>query len=372
MSVEARTDHYSYSKGLEEEEEDGTRTVVDYEIRGLHGDDDIAKWAQFCAGVFRDKKPHPPPASYFENHYYNDPLRFPQLIRVAIVHGNNINNNNKPTIVASCRLFLRTLSGNVSAGGIGEVCTAVEHRRRGLSTALLRNVMDIMNERKLSVSLLHAAPAFFPVYESVGYVSSTSEWSVLTISQGNLDKVATEQNACSSPLRIRDATFPEDTDRLLSIHQTFSEQRFAGCIVRSNEYWNRYLSVEMKGSLLVLEESNVVIAWLSLRLRGDRFQLREFGFDDTYSTGIGIDKAFSLLLAQAVKKEEHVSNEWRLTLPTFLVDAFRKESLSFVEWESTRRDDDLGWMYKILDNRITLQDMNGSRRPHLIWPVDSF
>jgi predicted GNAT family N-acyltransferase len=362
MSVEARTDYY-YQTCLE----DGT--VVDYEIRGLnHGDDEIAEWAQFCASVFRDK-PHPPPASYFENHYYNDPLRFPQLIRVARVRGGK----NPNTIVASCRLFLRTLSENVSAGGIGEVCTAAEHRRRGLSNMLLRNVLDIMKERKLSVSLLHAAPAFFPLYESVGYVSSRSEWSILSISRAKLQKFAAEQSTYRSPLRIRDATFPDDTDRLHSIHQIFSEQRFAGCIVRSKEYWNKYLSVEMKGSLFVLEESDIVIAWLSLRQRGDRIQLREFGYDDASSDGIGLDRALFLLLAQALKRVENVSdNDWTLAFPTFLVDACHKEYLSFVEWESIRREDDLGWMYKILDNSITIEDMNGSKRPHLIWPVDSF
>jgi GNAT superfamily N-acetyltransferase len=357
MSVEARRDNYQTTL------EDGT--LAEYEIRGLN-EDEISGWAQFCASIF-SYKANPPPHSYFEGHYHNDPERFPQLIRVAI-SGN--------TIVASCRLFLRTLSGNVPAGGIGEVCTAPEHRRRGLSKVLLQNVLDIMKERKLSVSLLHAAPVFFPVYEAVGYTRSTSQWSILTISQEQLEEftVNAEKTSGTSSLRIRDASFPMDTDQLCSIHQRFSEDRFAGCIVRSTNYWNNYLRVELQGSLLVLEQSHVIIAWLSLRLRGDRVQVREFGFDETSSSsgGVPVGVAFSMLLAQAIKSVNIVSDEWKLILPTFLLETCHKDNLPFVAWESVCREDDLGWMYKILDNRITLQSINGSTRPHLIWPADSF
>lgn len=352
-SLEARKGNYR--KQLE----DGS--VVEYEIRGLQ-EDEISGWAEFCASIF-SYKVNPPPPSYFESHYYNDPERVPQLIRV-VMYGD--------TIVASCRLFLRTLSGGLSAGGIGEVCTAPMHRRRGLSKVLLENVLDIMNDRKLSVSLLHAAPDFFPVYESVGYTNSVSHWSLLTISQAKMEAFDAEKTTAGNSLwRIRDAAFPKDAHQLGSIHQKFSEQRFAGCIVRSPEYWNTYICAELSGSLLVLEASHVVIAWLSIRWRGDRVQLREFGFDETSSVGISICTAFSVLLARAVTRVQSARDEWELALPTFLLEACQTDDgMSF--GQSVRPDNDLGWMYKILDEQITIQSVNGMERPHLIWPVDSF
>jgi hypothetical protein len=57
---------------------------------------------------------------------------------------------------------------------------------------LLQNVISIMKERQLQVSLLHAAPAFFLVYQKAGgYVGSTSHWSVVQVTTAKLSVVDT-------------------------------------------------------------------------------------------------------------------------------------------------------------------------------------
>lgn len=358
--------------------------TISYEIRGLRDEKEIESWAAFCASVF-SYKANPPPASYFERHYRNDPTRSPSLVRVALYQGQ---------IVASCRLFLREVStgdgtgSSLSAGGIGEVCTADDHRRRGLSKVLLRNVIEIMQERRLQVSLLHAAPAFFPVYEKAGgYVCTTSSWSVVPISTADERMTSTITTSASTssavPTTIRKASFPNDTERLSHLHRIYSEQRFAGCILRSTDYWNDYLSIELQGSLWVLEVGGTVVSWLSLRSRGDRFQLREFGFDQNCSvTGITTSTALSTLLAHAIKElptssEDDDDDDSRLlAVPTFLLDECRsrggEESLPHIDWPKLTNDDDLGWMYKILDERIVIASIDGSQTPHLIWPADSF
>jgi predicted acetyltransferase len=79
-----------------------------------------------------------------------------------------------------------------AAGGIGEVCTDAEHRKRGLSKMLLQNVISIMKERQLQISLLHAAAVFFPVYQKAGgYAGSTSHWSVVQVTTAKLSVVDT-------------------------------------------------------------------------------------------------------------------------------------------------------------------------------------
>lgn len=333
---------------------------VAYVIRGLK-ENEVRAWSQFCASVFAYKA-NPPTATYFERHYTNDPNRGKaSLIRVAVC-------NDK--MVASCRLFLRKISTGgsmapLSAGGIGEVCTANSHRRRGLSKVLLQNVIEIMRERKLQVSLLHAAPQFFSVYEKTGnYKSTTSQWSTIAVKS-----LAKETDTSFS---IREAAFPSDTEKLCSLHRIYSESYFVGCIVRSQDYWNQYLSQELANSLWVLtDKEGVIVAWLSLRFRGERVQLREFGVDrDKISTAQGLE----LLMDHAVRQLA-VGNDWTLLLPTHVLDQARQDKelfLNGIDWSSEASDDDLGWMYTIYDSQVSFEVVSGERRPHLIWPADSF
>eukprot|EP00980_Cylindrotheca_fusiformis_P014734 scaffold4009_cov124-Cylindrotheca_fusiformis.AAC.14 len=336
---------------------------ANYVIRGLK-ENEIQTWSQFCSSVFAYKA-NPPPASYFERHYSNDPNRGKaSLIRVAFFN---------EEIVASCRLFLRTISTGgstapLTAGGVGEVCTAATHRRRGLSRVLLQNVIEIARERQIQVSLLHAAPSFFAVYEKTGgYRCSTSRWSTVSVSS------IVSSNSYDKFYSIREASFPSDTERLRSLHQEYSESKFSGCIVRSEAYWNEYLSRELANSLWVLteKERGTVVAWISLRLRGETVQLREFGVDKKEaSTASGLD----ILLDHAAQKLS-VGRKWTFLLPTVVLDQARPEKDQFlkcIDWSSEALADDLGWMYKVYDNQIPFQVVDGTIRSHLIWPSDSF
>jgi predicted GNAT family N-acyltransferase len=344
--------------------EDGLE--IAYVVRGLRDDDEIKAWSKLCASVFSYKS-NPPPATYFERHFTNDPNRgTASLIRVAFQNGQ---------MVASCRLFLRTIStaeGTLSAGGIGEVCTLQEHRRRGLSKVLLQNCIEIMKERKLQVSFLHAAPEFFYVYESNGgYKSTKSKWSVVNIKSlpSTIDKID------NTSFSFREAKFPEDTNRLSDLHTKYSMETFVGCIARSSDYWNQYLSQELTNNCFVLEHDGNVIAWLSVRPHGERIQLREFGIDINLIT---VAQALDLLFVHAAHRMKSLptGNQQQLVLPTEVLDQAREEKddfLKFVDWSSKVSEDDHGWMYKIFDSpKVSFENMSGERYPHLIWPSDSF
>ena len=349
----------SGSRSLTVTTDDGSKVI--YELRGLE-DSEIEAWSNFCASIFAYKA-NPPPAVYFQRHYYNDPDRQASLIRVAF-HENQM--------VASVRVFCRHVSdgkgGSIAAGGIGEVCTDSNHRRRGLSKLLLQDAIEIMATKGMKVSLLHAAPAFFPVYESVGYACTLSEWSVVPIDRSKLETSSSDDNN----MNVRLASFPEDTEKLMMLHQQLSESRFCGCIVRSKEYWNTYLSEELRDSLWVYTRDNDIVGWLSLRPRGDRYQLREFGCGSTK-----VYEILSVLMYHGTKEIQ--TNQLDLHLPTFVLenlkksyDASQSSIESFVDWEKAMCENDHGWMYKPLGEQgISMTDLTHDR-PHLIWPADSF
>jgi predicted GNAT family N-acyltransferase len=343
-----------------------------YILRGLN-ESEIATWAEFCASVF-SYKASPPPSSYFERHYYNDPDRQASYIRVACWNDE---------IVSSCRIFCRRISdgsGSVyKAGGIGEVCTLSSHRKRGLSKELLNDCIRIMTEDGFQISFLHSAPAFFPVYRSAGYECSTTKWTLLPIQKETLqqDSATTTTTTSSHAFSIRLADFPKDVDQLRRIHQSFSEERFFGCIVRSKEYWQHYIQNELEDTLYVLEnDDNKVLGWLSIRLRGDRLQVREFGMDETKEFAGASCKnqsAFGMLLHHAVKSmTEYECCPLTVAVPTLVLNCilhtWGTSMLDCLMLDHAVSEDDMGWMYKALDKK-PLPDFS---QQQLIWPSDSF
>ena len=359
-----------------------------YTIRGLH-QDELKEWAAFCASVFAYKKPHPPPADYFYRHFVNDPDHGPtSLIRVAVM--------DSPTkrIVASCRIFLRILSlggsnnaSSIQAGGIGEVCTDSTHRRQGLSKALLQNAIEIMKERKLAISLLHAAPGFFPVYQSIGYSCSQSRWTTMSLLLTELKQYIGRRvdNETFIKYNLRPVVFPQDTALLHGLHQKYSRQRLIGCVVRSKEYWNQYLSVELEASLWVLtdgEETTCqgILAWCGVRQRNQCYQLCEFGVD---TERCDVADALENLLPKVMADMNVKGHKIALNLPHFVFQELQlsrqnpEETVPWIDWSSVQTNVDEGWMYLALDKdkKFDLSNVDGTdpeRKPHFIWPSDSF
>ncbi|GKY97899.1 hypothetical protein MPSEU_000747900 [Mayamaea pseudoterrestris] len=337
-----------------------------YVLRGLD-ESEMPQWSAFCASVFAYKD-SPPPAAYFERHYCNDPDRRASFVRVACRQLSN-------EIVASCRIFVRHISTaqcsvysknlkKLKAGGIGEVCTSANHRKRNLSKELLKDCFDIMKEENFHVSFLHSGPAFFPVYQSAGYECVRTKWTHLPIRSQS-------STGCYDALfRIRTARFPQDTEQLMQIYQDNSEHNFEGCIIRSKEYWEQYVAQELGESLLVVEEGNTILGWISLRERGNVIQLREFGLADksttqAASTGCHV----GMLLHKAL--EGFAGKSQVLAMPTLVYERILHEwgpsVFNLLDSTNVTTEDDMGWMYKSFHGH---SPPNGDS--HLIWPSDSF
>jgi ribosomal protein S18 acetylase RimI-like enzyme len=358
-------------------------------------------------------------------------------------------------IIASTRIFSRKISlgkagKSVEAGGIGEVCTDASHRKKGLAKRLLMNAIALMQQQQqhhhensninrssnsnynMSCSMLHAAPALMNVYErSAGYKGVDSYWKVIHFSRDAIAiAINTTSAKCQSIVqdgldlttttttttRHRLASFPKDTSQLQKIHKEYSEDRFAGCIIRSIDYWNEYICKEIGDSLFVLcindtstadsdrsdSDSDKIVAWMSIRKRSNRrFQLRDFGCcsDTCARENILISTVFYTLLQQSLKTylssssdgddNDELERDLELAIPSMV-----HQDLESIDWaESVSEECDDGWMYKDLeivsdcDCEASEQSAEGAgagagvdmpyivnelKVPHLIWPADSF
>jgi predicted GNAT family N-acyltransferase len=358
---------------------------ITYTLRSLSNEQDITEWAEFCASIF-SYKDNPPPPSYFSRHFHNDPRRDLDLVRVLVC----TDDDGKEEIVSSVRIFRRSLSipgeSSLEVGGIGEVCTSPNHQRRGLSKILLNDALEIMRsgESGMSCSLLHASPAFRPVYAKVGYECVTSRWSVVDV---KLDQLSTELSGpfeitCTGETvewAVRNVVFPSDTPQLQKLHQSYSEDR---CITvkRTTQYWNEYVSQELGGTLWALVKKTAaaeqIVAWMALRKRGDRYQLREFGYDQ--SDDFTIVAAMRHLLGKTLHNANQLGESISLHLPTLVLDDVKesKGDHSFMDVQNATEENDDGWMYVNFDasksNVLDLARREDGRIDHLVWPTDSF
>jgi hypothetical protein len=346
-----------------------------YTIRGLKHSE-LKAWADFCASVFAYKR-NPPPSSYFLRHFLADPDRqSSSWIRVALLGGKQI--------VASCRVFFRRVSAVntvLTGAGIGEVCTDIAHRRRGLSTQLLQDAFSIMERDSISFdfSFLHASATFFNVYRSAGYtVNAKSRWYTPLVDSNILTAQATQTAHCFS---IRMAQFPHDADQLMYIHRVYSEQRVRGTIVRSRDYWVDYVSGELKGSLYLLcdkqREEDKIIGWLSLRRRDDdgaitKLQLKEFGCADPIKNCYSVLVQLVRYAVVELSKEAEITSQFRLQLPKLVCEDAEQSCIGESFLSDIREEDDHGWMYKPLANPDLVDQVVDPDSHHLIWPTDSF
>ena len=309
-------------------------SVVAYTLRSLREESEIVAWSVFCAAAF-SYKPQPPPPEYFANHYWNDPDREISWIRVA--------ESEDEGIVASVRVFRRWVSngsgGYWTAGGIGEVCTSPDHRRRGLSKALLEDALEIM--AGLQVSLLHAAPAFRPFYASMGYAPLTSEWTVARIS----DWKSWTTERC------------DKIDWDCSLYE--EEQRHVcGSIRRSVDYWESWIGPKALPSCYALKEG----ARGMLHVAPDKKKDGQFVLSEYAGLGEDSSRLFRAMVT-AFFEEHSLPSSFDLKLPTVVFQSIQDS------FEDPRPDNDDGWMYRSMNGGTSMLEVE---KPHLIWPGDSF
>ena len=289
------------------------------EFRALYPDE-LEVWLDHVTSVFSGGR------QYFSNHWHNDPWRDPEGIRIAIDNG---------TIVSTVRVFIRKmfLHGEpITVGGIGEVSTRPEYRRRGLATQLLKDSIAFMESRDIVVSSLHGSQRIYAI-EGWEQVPRYYARQPLTAKK----RVAWE---------VRPANFDDETEvkRIATLYDTYARQ-FNGTFVRDDmTYWTKWVRTESPNAW-VAERDGEIEGYVSVKHRENQLNVEEFIAAETAFAEERGKSLFESMLSNIVAHldaesleavypapiadgfnapaiDEHGSTMYRINQPTALSDSF--------------------------------------------------
>ena len=289
------------------------------EFRALYPEE-LETWLDHVTSVFTGGR------KYFSNHWHNDPWQDAEGIRVALDNG---------TIVSTVRVFIRKmfLHGEpITVGGIGEVSTRPEYRRRGIATQLLKDSIKFMESRGIAMSSLHGSQRIYSIegWEKVPRYYARQPFS-------------TEKR---SEWEVRPVNFDDEAEvkRIADLYDQYA-RKFNGTFVRDEiAYWTKWVRTESSDAW-VAERNGSIEGYVSLVRREDELSVKEFIASEAAFTMDGgkqlLENMFSHVIAQmdmeslevvypapiadgfnAPKVEEHGSAMYRINQSTILSDSF--------------------------------------------------
>lgn len=240
-------------------------------IRSLK-ESELESWLDHCLYVFNKGNYSEHYRQYFKDHWQNDPWRNPEGILVAA---------DGERIVSTVRVFFRKicLSGEaLTMGGIGEVSTKPEYRGKGLTSALMRHAICLMEEKKIKVSLLFTGIHDF--YRKFGWEIGKSFW-----------KIAHIPAKADFPYEVRPFNINTDLSAVKEIYSQYSGS-FNGPLVRDEDYyWRHWFAGWLKQNwfgennekeCLVVEEKNRILSYITFEVKEERLAVMEFGALPSY------------------------------------------------------------------------------------------
>ena len=292
---------------------------MNMEFRALYPDE-LEKWLDHVTHVFTGGR------QYFSNHWHNDPWRDPEGIRIAVDNG---------TIVSTVRVFIRKmfLHGEpVTVGGIGEVSTRPEYRRRGLATQLLKDSIRFMEDRGIVMSSLHGSQRIY----------SVEGWERVPRYYAKQPFTAKKRVAWD----VRPANFDDaaEVQRIATLYDGYA-RKFNGTFVRDEmAYWTEWVRTESPDAW-VAERDGSIEGYVSVVRRENQLNVEEFVaseaafarergkqlFEDMLSNVIAQLDAESLEVVypapiadgfNAPEINEHGSTMYRINQPAALSDSF--------------------------------------------------
>jgi len=348
----------------------------EYIVRSLR-EEELISWTEFCADAF-SAKANPPLATYFHNHFINDPDSDINFIFVAMLASTQ-------EIASTLRLFRRRFfQGDdetdlypIPIVGIGEVCTKKKFRRKGLSSLLLTHALQVAFAQQYEYALLHSSSGIQTFYKKFGFVSSSCEWTSLTLRVDSLRGWAEEKQVVVEEL-VRVITIHEHVIDISELVANGKKRR--GIIFRSKEYIELWIAEESKNSLSVgLFQGTSLKGYLSLQSRGSN----AFRVSDGWVSE-DPEEYWKLLLKGLIEisKESASEESVKVMVPTkFLEDYAIFEdrivksktdpSLTLFPNIMFEAAIDDGWM--IASMLKSGRHLRG--RPmtvELLWPIDSF
>ena len=244
------------------------------EFRALYPDE-LEAWLDHVSHVFSAGR------EYFSNHWHNDPWKDFEGIRIALDDGQ---------IVSTVRVFIRKMYFHgepITVGGIGEVSTRSEYRKRGLATLLLKDSIQFMENRDIAISMLHGGQRIYSVegWERVPRFYAKKSMEGRKTQEWNI-----------RPANFQDAG---EVEILASIYDTYS-RRFNGTFVRDDmAYWTDWVQTESQHAW-VAERDGIIVGYVSVRRRNGELGVKEFAVsEELFSQGKETD-FFDVLLSDII------------------------------------------------------------------------
>jgi len=204
--------------------------------------DELPQWFAHVDEAFENT-----PRAYFERHFYNDPWRDIDGIRVAVTE--SVSGGDSTEIAGTVRVYVRRVlidSKQVPCGAVGEVSTKKACRHRGVATALLQDAVVWMEEHGMVFSKLRAGPVAAPLYKRLGWDPVPCHYRVVQAPRSaftySADASVERTGLHCQPMDV--LTNQEQLQRIMSIHKTYSGH-FNGTFVRDHEeYWQKWMAYE--------------------------------------------------------------------------------------------------------------------------------
>ena len=226
------------------------------EFRALYPEE-LETWLDHVTTVFSGSR------RYFSNHWHNDPWQDAEGIRIAVDNG---------TIVSTVRVFIRKLFFHgepITVGGIGEVSTRPEYRRRGIATHLLKDSIRFMESRDIEVSVLFGSQRIYSMEGWEQVPRYYARQSFRAKQSSNSEK--------ASAWEVRRANFDDavEVNRLSALYDGYA-RKFNGTVVRDKiAYWTKWVRTESENAW-VAERDGTIEGYVSVARREDGLSVKEF------------------------------------------------------------------------------------------------
>lgn len=319
------------------------------EFRALYPDE-LETWLDHVTHVFSGGR------QYFSNHWHNDPWRDPEGIRIAVDNG---------TIVSTVRVFIRKmfLHGEpVTVGGIGEVSTHPEYRRRGLATQLLKDSIEFMESRDIAVSSLHGSQRIY----------SIEGWEKVPRYYARQPITGKKQVAWD----VRRANFDDaaEVKRIADLYDGYA-RKFNGTFVRDDmAYWREWVRSESPNAW-VAERDGVIEGYVSVVRREDQLNVKEFIASEAAFARERGKQLFEDMLSNIIAQIDAASLE--VVYPAPIADGFNASVIE--EHGSTmyriNQPDALSNASDSIRNLLHNQPESlsqGIKSHHIFWYTDGF
>lgn len=322
------------------------------EFRALNPDE-FEAWLDHVTHVFSAGR------GYFSNHWHNDPWKDFEGICVAVDEGK---------IVSTVRVFIRKMffhGEQISVGGIGEVSTRNEHRKRGLATQLLKDSIQFMQDRKIAISMLHGSQRIY----------SVEGWQSVPRYYANRSLPGRKEQKWT----IRPVNFQDDVEQIASLYDSYS-CKFNGTFVRDDlAYWTDWVKTE-SSSAWVAEHNGCIEGYVSVRRRNKELGVNEFAVSENLFRENGAKVLFESMLTDIIAQMDE--KELQVSYPALIADGFNSPNVESYgstmyrvicpdEFPLHVRNDLSDNLPKLLHSQPKSLDQN-IQSHHIFWQTDGF